>query len=102
MENEKLALEKENLRRVMDNFSVSTELSVVAVKIKTVKKFKMWLSIYMEKCSCPAPNMKKTHSASIFSPSPRAESGADAVMKRRAKKPLNGMNLISSAAMAGW
>lgn len=33
MENEKLALEKENLRRVMDDFSVSTGLSVVAVNL---------------------------------------------------------------------
>ncbi len=33
LENEKLALEKENLRKVMDNFSLSTGLSVVAVNL---------------------------------------------------------------------
>ncbi len=89
LENEKLALEKENLRKVMDNFSLSTGLSVVAV------------NLYGEVFLSGAQYEENTF-ASIFSPLQRAGSGAGGAMKRRAKRRLSGMNLISSAVMAGW
>ena len=78
LENEKLALEKENLRKVMDNFSLSTGLSVVAV------------NLYGDGFPVRRTIMRKIHSASIFSLLQRAGSGAGGAMKRRAKRRLSG------------
>ena len=40
----------------------------------------------MERFSCPAHNMRKIHSASIFSPLQRAGSGAGGAMKKACKE----------------